>query len=549
MAGPPPGRRRSAGSARRCPAPGRCTVPAGPAARPAGRPAAGPSRRRSASRSVTRQDSCLVAYRPYSAASSASRCGIEEPSAASVAASSAISSAAEMPSLSRTSSRRHRVAERLLVAVDQIRCGPGDPLEAGEGLGERHAVLGRHRRQHRARRRWWSRRCRECPCVAANRPAARPPRRRAASASRRAANGHADRAPVGVRVVGDDQVGPGPVGQRQRQVHRAGLLRIGEGHRREVRVRHGLLGHLARGGEAGRGEHRPQHLGADPVHRGVHDAQLAGRVRRHQPGDRRGRRRRRSIRPGSGSPVASGIARAESTARIWRLDLGIHRRHDLRAVGGIDLVAVVLRRVVRGGHHHPGRRAEVADREGQHRGRQQPGQQPGVEAGGGEDRRGVLRRTPGTGAGRRSRSPRSPPASPAAVSCAAMPAAARRTTAAFIPFGPARSGPRRPAVPKVSGPANRSASSACVDRPSEQRLQLGGVARRPGRRRSRRVPRAAGRLAAVMRLAFRLVGNLVDAEAGCGEHAADQIQSDGSVGGSARRSAGVGDRLASSTGR
>ena len=34
------------------------------------------------------------------------------------------------------------------------------------------------------------------------------------------------------------------------------------------------------------------------------------------------------------------------------------------------------------------------------------------------------------------------------------------TTAAFIPAGPARSGPRSPAVPKVSGPANRRPSSA-----------------------------------------------------------------------------------------
>src|SRR5262245_9782213 len=40
------------------------------------------------------------------------------------------------------------------------------------------------------------------------------------------------------------------------------------------------------------------------------------------------------------------------------------------------------------------------------------------------------------------------------------PAAAWRTTARFIPFGPARSGPRRPAVPNRSGPANRSARSA-----------------------------------------------------------------------------------------
>ena len=37
---------------------------------------------------------------------------------------------------------------------------------------------------------------------------------------------------------------------------------------------------------------------------------------------------------------------------------------------------------------------------------------------------------------------------------------ARVTTAAFIPAGPARRGPRSPAVPNVSGPANRRPSSA-----------------------------------------------------------------------------------------
>ena len=42
------------------------------------------------------------------------------------------------------------------------------------------------------------------------------------------------------------------------------------------------------------------------------------------------------------------------------------------------------------------------------------------------------------------------------------PAAACRTTARFMPLGPARIGPRSPAVPNVSGPAKRSASSAAV---------------------------------------------------------------------------------------
>ena len=53
-----------------------------------------------------------------------------------------------------------------------------------------------------------------------------------------------------------------------------------------------------------------------------------------------------------------------------------------------------------------------------------------------------------------------PPALPCAVSHAATPAVVRVTTATFIPFGPARTGPRSPAVPNSSGPAIRSASSS-----------------------------------------------------------------------------------------
>ncbi len=46
-----------------------------------------------------------------------------------------------------------------------------------------------------------------------------------------------------------------------------------------------------------------------------------------------------------------------------RGDLLVGRRHDLRAVSEIDLVAVVLRRIVRGGDHNAGHAAEMADPE------------------------------------------------------------------------------------------------------------------------------------------------------------------------------------------
>src|SRR5271170_5546359 len=44
----------------------------------------------------------------------------------------------------------------------------------------------------------------------------------------------------------------------------------------------------------------------------------------------------------------------------------------------------------------------------------------------------------------------------------ASPHVARSTTATFIPVGPARIGPRSPAVPNVSDPLNRAASSSDV---------------------------------------------------------------------------------------
>src|SRR3712207_7061403 len=44
-------------------------------------------------------------------------------------------------------------------------------------------------------------------------------------------------APVGVGVVGDHEVRAHLLGQRHRQVHRAGLLGVRERHGRELRVR------------------------------------------------------------------------------------------------------------------------------------------------------------------------------------------------------------------------------------------------------------------------------------------------------------------------
>ena len=105
----------------------------------------------------------------------------------------------------------------------------------------------------------------------------------------------------------------------------------------------------------------------DPVHRRVDARDVAGTVRRK--GDH-------GLHVGLGdlgTEQLVGIAArqlVDPTDTIDRLgDVRVLRRHDLARVGEIDLVAVVLRRVVRRGHHDAGAAAEVADREGQNRSR------------------------------------------------------------------------------------------------------------------------------------------------------------------------------------
>ena len=61
-------------------------------------------------------------------------------------------------------------------------------------------------------------------------------------------------------------------------------------------------------------------------------------------------------------------------------DLGVGRWDDLGAVAEVDLVAVVLRRVVRRRHHHAGVDAEVPDREREHGCRQRPREEVGTQS-------------------------------------------------------------------------------------------------------------------------------------------------------------------------
>ena len=263
-----------------------------------------------------------------------------------------------------------------------------------------------------------------------------------------------------------------PAASASSQVHRARLLRVGERHGREVpgparpaRRPRRAAAKPARGERRGRAPRRRPRAAActpPPGPRGPSGSTTAAAAVHV------GRRRCRRRAPRPGSP--SGTSASGPTARIAASISGVGRRHDLRARAEraaelraqVDLVAVVLRRVVAGGHHHPGHRARCAHRVREHRRGQRPGQQQRARA-----RR---RWRPG-----RSRSanvagavpgvvPDDQRAGPALRRRARRPARRRPgvTTARFIPFGPARSGPRRPAVPKVSGPANRSASSGAL---------------------------------------------------------------------------------------
>lgn len=136
------------------------------------------------------------------------------------------------------------------------------------------------------------------------------------------------------------------------------------------------------------------------MHRGVDPAQ----VRR---GRRRGRDRgcRCHVRLDdvfTGRLVVGGARQGRHVIRVGdpldvRRDLGIGGCHDLRPLVGaaqIDLVAVVVRRIVRCRHHDAGVRAQVAHGEREHRRRQQPREQDRSQARSGEQLGGVGREHP-----------------------------------------------------------------------------------------------------------------------------------------------------------
>ena len=209
--------------------------------------------------------------------------------------------------------------------------------------------------------------------------------------------GHGRGAPVGVGVVGDDQVDVALGGQRHREVHRARLLGVGEGDRREVGVRVLLLAHHGRRVEARGLEDLEDRGAADAVQRRVDQAQVAGAV-----GGQAGDGVEVAVDDVLGEDLAGVAARdvgQRADGRDPGGDLDVGRRHDLAAVAEVDLVAVVLRRVVAGRHHHPGDAAQLADREGQQRRRQRPRQHQRAQPGAGHHLGGVAGEDVGVVAG------------------------------------------------------------------------------------------------------------------------------------------------------
>ena len=174
-------------------------------------------------------------------------------------------------------------------------------------------------------------------------------------------------------------VAPARAAQLDQQVHRARLLRVGERHRRERAVGLVLLGDDGRRRRARRRSNAAhQRRTADAVHRRVGDR----RRRRRRAGSRTAGDRVEVAPSNSSSPtrVDQRIVRRRparrrvgSTASIARRDLGVVRRHDLRAVAEVHLVAVVGRRVVRRRDHHAGGGVELGDDPRQHRRRHDAG--------------------------------------------------------------------------------------------------------------------------------------------------------------------------------
>ena len=137
-------------------------------------------------------------------------------------------------------------------------------------------------------------------------------------------------ATIRIGIVGYHQVRLDLPGLVQCQVQRPGLLRVGEGDRREVRIRLELLSHLDDVGEPGSREHLPARGPTHAVHRRQHDlhrgggrhpSRLSGPLDVLLP-DLRVDRLPARLRAGYGADRADGVDRRSDLAVIGGNDLG-----------------------------------------------------------------------------------------------------------------------------------------------------------------------------------------------------------------------------------
>ncbi len=246
------------------------------------------------------------------------------------------------------------MADRLFVGVDECAAGQVDvgsrqPLEPGERLDVLGAVVhgdgGQHaRRHHRAGHHgglgdgtWLDLR----KDVITQQPTCFVAREHAPAVRRR----HPDRAAVGVGVERNRDLGVDIGSQLQQRVDRAGLLRVGERHRGEVRIGRELA-------------LNDVHVGEPGPHQGVHHELATHTVQRRQ---------RHPHRPvcvpdlGRTIDVVLNLLDARRFDGPPRdlvgigslcdgtLDLFVDGRNDREPALEVDLVAVVGRRVVRRG--------------------------------------------------------------------------------------------------------------------------------------------------------------------------------------------------------
>ncbi len=174
--------------------------------------------------------------------------------------------------------------------------------------------------------------------------------------------------PVGVGVVGERDQRTAGRGASHQQVHRTRLLRVGERHGGERAVGRLLLDHERRCGQPGAFERSEQRGTAHPVQRGVRHLH-ALRVGA-QPHTRHRSEVRLHLLLAEMMDERVVDRRQRDRARVDQVDrrgdVGVGRRHDLRARAEVHLVAVVGRRVVRGGDHHARGRVDLGDVPRQH---------------------------------------------------------------------------------------------------------------------------------------------------------------------------------------